>query len=310
MASNRYGIYSASFVHAGGTLNLNQLREQSLNAGSRYRIIRPGGALNPAAHILSQANPTKRFFTSDLFTILPVIDIANGLACSGGSAMRYQKRIPGGAFYTGGAHLTQTTPTGFLHIVSISVDIDSETGAEAELEYVPLSSDGTNPITNTDSVDFTSVSAPAYNSQYFMGGQWLGATQVESLTALRVTPGITFTARRVDGGVFPRYGASSITRRDPMKEMTYLNAGLPVTLGGSFFTNLLGATLKSYLQRATTAADGRIAAATTGHYRFDVAAGTWGHDNLRVSEEDDATITVQVRPTGLMTATPSVALGA
>lgn len=307
MASDRYSIYSASFVHAGGTLDLQQLREQSINAGSRYRLIRPGGALNPAAHILSTANPTKRFRTSDLLTVLTTIDIANGLPCSGGSTLRYQLRTPGGAFATGGSHLTQTTPKGFLHIVSIDVDIDSETGGEAELEYIPLSVAGENPITNTTSVNFAAAPVPAYVSQYFMGGQWLGATQVEGLTHLRVVPGINYTARRCDGGVFPRYGASSITAREPSKEMTYLNAALPVSMG-SMFTNLLGSTVKSYLQRATAAADGRLSTAATSHIRFDVAAGSWGHDNISVADENDALVTVKVMPTGLLAVSLGVAI--
>lgn len=304
MASDRFGLYSASFTHAGGTLDLQQLREQSVNTNSRFKIIRPGGGLNPAAHILSTANPTKRFYTSDLVTALTTIDIASGLACSGGSVMRYQKRTPGGAFATGGSHLTQTTPKGFLHITGISVDIDSEDGAEAELEYVALSSDGTNPVTNTESVNFAAAPVPAFMSQYYLGGQWLDSTQVESLVALRVNPGIVFQARRVDGGVFPRYGASSIVARNPQKTMSYLNAALGSQMG-SLFANALGATVKSLLQRATTSADGRLAMASTNHIRIDVAAGTWGHEDIRASGENDAVTNVTIRPTGTL----SVALG-
>jgi hypothetical protein len=216
-------------------------------------------------------------------------------------------RTPGGAFATGGSHLTQTTPKGFLHIVSIDVDIDSETGGEAELEYIPLSVAGENPITNTVAVSFAAAPVPAYMSQYFMGGQWLGASQVEGLTRLRVMPGLTFTSRRSDGGVFPRYGASSITAREPSKEMTYLNAALPQVMG-SFFTNLLGSTVKSYLQRGTAVADGRIAVGTASHVRFDVAAGSWGHDNISVADENDALVTVKVMTTGLLAVSLGVAI--
>lgn len=306
MASDRYGLYSASF---NGTFDLAQLREQSISAGSRHRLIRPGGALNPAAHILATADARKRFATPDLLTVFTNVDIANGVACASGSTMRYQKRLPAGAFATGASHFTVVTAAGFMHIASLGVDIDSETGAECELEYIPLSADGTNPVAVTGGVNFSTAPIPAYNSIYYLGGVWLGASQIESLTSVRISPGIQFKARRVDGGVFPRYGASSIVAREPMIELTFLNTALPYVMG-SLFTVLLGSAIKIYLQRGTADSDGRIAPATTGHYKITAATGSWGHDQIRVSEEDDATVTVQIRPTGVLTVTPSIALGA
>jgi hypothetical protein len=308
MASDRYGIYSGSFVHAGGTLDLTQLREQGISAGSRYHLVRPGGALNPHAHILSTANPVIRFRTSDLASVLATVDIASGLYCSGGHVMRYQQRAPGGTFTGSTSNVTQSTTKGFLHITSIEVDIDSENGAEAELEYIALSTDGSNPITNTPSVSFAAAPAPAFGSIYFMGGCWLGSSQVEGLTRLRISPGIRFVSRRCDGGVFPRSGASSITAREPAVEMTFLNAALPYSIG-SFFTYALGAAVKNYLQRGTAAADGRIAVGSSSHYRFDVAAGSWGHDNIAVADENDALVTVRIMPTGLLSLAAGVAIG-
>jgi len=308
MASDRYGIYSASFTHAGGTLDLQQVRDQSLNAGSRHHLLRPGGSLNPGAQILAQADPIKRFRTADLLTVLGVSNIlTNGLACSGGSTMRFQLRTPGGAFANTSSS-TEVSTKGFLHVASIEADIDSETGAEAELEYFALSTDGTNPITSANGVDFTSAPAPAYMSQYYVGGCYLGSSQIEGLRRILVIPGIQFTARRCDGGVFPRYGASSITARSPMIELTFLNAGLPYALSGSFFTNALASTLKVYLQRATAAADGRVAVGTTSHARFDAAAGNFTFDSISVSDEDDALVTVRILITGTLAVTLAVAI--
>lgn len=310
MATDRYGIYSASFTHAGGTLNLQQLRRQQITAGSRYRLIRPGGALNPAAYILSQANPVARFVTSDALTVMATVDIANGLACSGGHVMRYVKRVPGGGLsVTSSANFTQSTAKGFLHITRIDVDIDSETGAEVELEYIMLSADGTNPLTQTAGVDFTSAPAPSFMSQYFMGGCWSNAVQVPTLRRLTVSPGLNYVARRLDNGVFPQYNASSIHSRQPAIEMNFLNVAIPQSIG-SFFTNALGATVSAYLQRGTTAADGRIALATTGHKAIDVASGSWTHDNIEVADEDDGSVTVGLMPTGALAARDAIAIGA
>src|SRR5262249_31783537 len=110
MATDRYGIYCASFTHAGGTLALQQLRRQQITAASRYRLIRPGGALTPAAHILATANPVIRFNTTDALTVLQTVSITDGLACTGGHVMRYQKRVPAGGL--AGAGFVQTSSKG------------------------------------------------------------------------------------------------------------------------------------------------------------------------------------------------------
>jgi hypothetical protein len=107
--ADRFGIYSASFTHAGGTLALQQLDEQEHSSGSRKKTIRPGGALNPAAHILSTANPRIRFSTCDCYTVLAAMGGNLHVFCSGGHIMRYQKRQPGGAFKTGSDHFLQST---------------------------------------------------------------------------------------------------------------------------------------------------------------------------------------------------------
>lgn len=307
--SDRYGIFSASFTHASGTMNLTQVDSQGLSSGTRKKTIRPGGALSPAAHILSTANPRARFRTCDLFTLHTVMGTNFHLYCSGGHVMRYQKRLEGGAFATGSDHFVQSTAKGFLHITEIVVDIDSDEGAYANLEYVPLSTAGENPITNTDSQSFASAPAPAFVSQYFMGGLWLGAAQVLGMTRFAFRPGITFGPRRSDGGVFARADGSSIVALDPMYELTFLNAAFGSDIGTSFLT-VLGAAIKGYLQRGTTATDGRIAAATTSHIRYQADAGSWGQDDIQVAGIDDVTTAVTISPTGTVTPTLGVALGA
>lgn len=307
--ADRFGIYVASFVHAGGTLNLQQLESQNIAAGSSYKSIRPGGSIDNAAHILSTANPRARFTTGDIYTVLNAMGGNFHLACSGGHAMRYQKRLAGGAFMTGNDHFVQTTPKGLLHVTSIDVDIDSNDGARMELEYIPLSVAGENPITDTPSQSLAAVAVPAYVSQFFMGGVWANAVAALGLTRMRVLPGLRIVSRRSDSGVFARYDGTSLEARDPMFEMTFLNAALPATIG-SFFMNVLPGNLDGYLQRGTTAADGRIATATTSHIRFRGAAGSWGSDDITVANEDDATTTIRAMTTGAIAPTLNVALGA
>lgn len=302
-----YGLYCASFTHAGGDLHLNQLDNQDLSAGSRTKLIRPGGGVNPAAHILSTANPRASYRTCDLLTVLTAFNGAHHLYCSGGHVMRYQARQEGGTFLTTSSHFVQSTAKGFLHLTEIAVDIDSDEGAYATLEYVPISSDGGSPITNTPSQSLLSAPVPTFNSCYFMGGSWLGSTQITGLKRFRFSPGTTFVTQRSDGGVFPRRGY--IHARTPVFSFDYLNVGLPYDLG-SFFHSALGAAIKAYLQRGTTNTDGRIAGATSSHVRFQADAGSWGPDNIRVAGTDDGMLSVRVMPTGSVVPTLGVALGA
>jgi hypothetical protein len=307
--ADRYSIFSGSFTHAGGTMNLQQLDSQGLSAGSRKKTIRPGGATNPAAHILSTANPRCQFRTCDLLTLHTVMGSNFFLYCSGGHVMRYQKRIEGGAFAAGLDHFVQSTAKGFLYITEIGVDIDSDEGAYANLEYIPLSVAGENPIANTPAQSFAAVAAPAFMSQYFMGGLWLATTPVLGLTRFAFRPGTQVVSRRSDGGVFSRADGTSIVARDPMFDLTFLNAEFAYDIGTMFLT-ALGATINGYLQRGTTAVDGRIAGASLSHIRYAAAAGSWGVDNLSVSGIDDATTQVMIAPVGSVVPTLGVALGA
>ena len=309
MALDRYSLFSASFTHAGGTMDLTQLEMQGLNTGSSIRTIRPGGALAPAAHILSYANPRFRFRTADLFTVLTAMGSNMFLYCSGGHVARWQKRSPGGTFATSTAHLTQATSKGFLHVVSIDASIDATEGAVMELEYIPLSTNGLNPITDTTSVNFASAPAPAFVSQYFLGGVWNASTQVTSLSRASFRPGVNFIMRRADSGVFCLDGASSIGSYSPQISLNFMDVALPYSMGSQFLS-IVGAAIKGYLQRGTTAANGRIAAATSGHAKVSCTDASWGADDMTVQGEDDGSVTVAVYPTSALTPALGVALGA
>jgi hypothetical protein len=230
------------------------------------------------------------------------------LLCTGGHVARYQKRVEGGAFATGTSHFTQATAKGFLHIESIDCAIDAEDGAVASLAYIPLSTDGASPYTEDEDADFTSVAAPTFGSQFYMGGAYLDGVLLPGLVNQRVIPGIGFRARLTDGGVFPRLAASSIQQRDPMFELTFLKADISVAEIGSFFLNAASDTISVYFQRGSVNNEGRIAAATASHQAYNLTASAWGADNLQVAGEDDATVTVRVMGDVAMTASYGVAL--
>lgn len=299
--TKRYSLYPVSFTHAGGTLDLVQMYGASLSPGAQHGLCRPGGGLNPAAHILGNANPSERHMTRDLLSVLTGVSLTSGLACSGGHVARLQQRLAGGGFYTGTAHYTRASALGFLHIASISDDIDSQEGAEIELEYIALSNVGSNPYTEDDDVDLAAHPVPGFVSLYHMGGLWLSpSTQVTGLVRRVIRPGLIFSARRTDGGVYPLFSASSIVARAPSVDYTFLKADMTMNVMGSIFSAPLGSTLRNYYQRGTTAIDGRVSSGSSSHIRIDVPTGNWGAQSVDVSNEDDATLTVTVRPTGLI----------
>lgn len=309
MSADRYGLYSASFTHAGGTLDLTQLEGQSLSRRKSVRTIRPAGALAPAAHILSMADPRYSLRTTDLLAFFTASSGAFHLACSGGHLARYQKKLAGGAFASGSAHMLQTSAKGFLHVTSIDADIDGNDGASMTLEYIALSTDGqAAPYTTTVSQSLSGAPAPAFSSQYFMGGLWNGSSQVTGLKRMSFQPGIMFNANRTDGGVFAQYNASSIGAYNPAIDLTFLDLGLPNAMGAEYLV-AVGAAIKGYLQRGTTAADGRVAVATTSHLKIACTDASWGPNDTEASNEGDGTVTIGVLPTSALVATVGVAIG-
>ena len=309
MSADRYGLYSASFTHAGGSFDLTQLEGQSLSRNKAVRSVRPGGSLVATAHILSTANPRFSFRTTDLLAFFTASSGEMFLACSGGHVARYQKKLAGGAFASGSAHMLQTSSKGFLHVASIDAEVDGTDGASAVLEYIPLSTDGQAlPFATTVSQSLSGAPAPAFSSQYYMGGVWNGSSQVTGLKRISFQPGVMFTANRTDGGVFPHYNASSIGGYNPGIGLTFLDLGLPNAIGSDYLA-VVGAAIKGYLQRGTTAADGRIAVATTSHLKIACTDASWGPDETTVDNENDGTVTIGVMPTSKLTATLGVAIG-
>lgn len=309
MSADRYGLYTATFTHAGGSFDMTQLEGQTLSRNKAVRSVRPGGLLVATAHILSTANPRFSFRTTDLLSFFTASSGEMHLACSGGHVARYQKKLAGGAFASGSSHMLQTSSKGFLHVASIDVDIDGNDGASAILEYIPLSTDGkAKPYTETVSQSLSGVTAPAFSSQYYMGGVWNGSSQVTGLKRMSFQPGVIFNANRTDGGVFPHYNASSIGGYVPGIGLNFLDLGLPTAISADYLT-AVGAAIKGYLARGTTAADGRVADATTSHLKIACTDASWGPDETTADNENDGTVMISVLPTSKLTASVGVAIG-
>lgn len=300
MAIERFSLYPASFN--GGGLDLDQVASVALERGASIQVVRPGGSLDPGANVLSSARPVARCFTRDLLTVLGGVSLTTGLYCSSATQLNFQQRAVGGAFTaaSSSAHFTKSIAAGFLNIAELSAHAESDDGAQCSLEFVCLSSDGSNPITDASGAAINAEPTPAFNSVYYLGGAYLAAVQLEGLQRIRVRPGITYRAVIADGGAFPRAAGSSIVARDPVIELDFLNLPIATASIADEIANAFSSDLKVYFQRGTTAPGGRIAAGSGAHVKITAAAGTWGPDNVSVRDTDDATTTVVVQPTGTL----------
>jgi hypothetical protein len=303
--SNRYGLYGCAFSIGEGDLALPQVRSIGTRMAKNMASIHASGSLDPSAHLLSTARPVIQIATHDFATLFGDADapvsITDGADVDGGATFMYRRRLPGGAYAVTNLHSVQLVEAGFLHVTEISASADSQDPAEATLEFVALSNDGGNPFTFTDDQAIPGdLAAPSFVSAFYHGPAYFNSSQLPGLIRTTVRPGIEHTARYCDGGSFPRRLASSINRRSPSIELQFLKVDMADSIIGDLVTAAFSNTLAVYFQRGSTNKEGRVAAATTQHLKISAAAGSWGADDVSVADEDDATLTLMVQPTGTL----------
>ena len=299
--SNRYGLYSAFFDDGATGLALPQVRSLGTRTNKGMVTFHPSGSIDPAAHVMSTARPILSLATHDLATVFGSVSISAGYYCPDGARFLYRRRVPGGAFSSSSDHTAQTVESGFLHCTEISADAESQDAANCALEFIALSADGGNPFAVTDDQSIhADLPAPAYVSSFFMGPVYFNSVLLPGLIRARVRPGIGFQSRLCDGGSFPRETASSINSRNPAIELEFLKVDMLDSVIGDIMCAAYSNTLAVYFQKGSTNNEGRVAAATAEHIKVSSAAGSWGADDVSVSGEDDATLTLLVQPTGTL----------
>lgn len=302
--ANRYGLYSCLFDAGANNLVLNQVRSVGHRSNKGIFTAHPSGAIDPAVHLLSTARPVLQVATHDLLTLFgdanAPVSITAGLYATQGATFLYRRRVEGGAFSSGNDNITQVVESGFLNCVEFGAEAESQTPAEAMLEFTALSLDGLNPFTMAFGQAIPgALTAPAFNSAFYHGPVYLNSVQITGLTRTRVRPGIGFVARYADGGSFPRAACASINIRQPSIELEFLNLD---SLNATFDLMLaaFSTTLAVYFQRGSTNNDGRVAAGTGQHLKVSAAAGSFGADDVTVRENEDGSASIVVMPTGTL----------
>lgn len=291
--STTYSLFPASFVHAGGTLNLQQLQDVGLQPDARKALVIPGGALDAGAVLMPMAEPRARFVTRDLTTLLGTVSLLTGLACTGACTLRYQKRTNGGTFATSTSHVTLAGSSGgFVSVDEITAEQDAQDGCRANCSFWPFSSDGiTVPIAPTDSVDFDAASQPAFTSAFFLGPAYLDSTEIDGVVGCTIRSGINFRLLRQGGEPHQRTG--HIVERTPEIRLRILKVNYLTTMG--LFGAALGASLKVYMAKGVHGG-ARVSYGSSVHLKVTVSAGDWTPDSVQVAGSDHTTVELVIRP--------------
>lgn len=294
MAQDRYSGFPASFVHAGGTLNLTQLIGGSVRTGKQRSEIIAGGDVDRKAVGLSHADPQQPLTTQDLSTLLGTVSLTTGLSCTSGSTFRLQKRLNGGTFATGGSHMTVTSGKGFLAIESIQAQQDDVQGAVAELLYYPLWEGvlGTPPLVPTTGVNFAAAPAPAYVSHYYLGPVYVGSTQLEGVRGVTINSGLGYVYKRADGDPWARLG--SIYTRRPTISINFEK--ISNITSAALFSAAIADDVHCYFALGVHGGT-RTSFASAVHLKVSATVGEWGTEDIQWREEEDASTTIMITPT-------------
>ena len=316
---SRFGIYAAQI----GDLLFQDIKSTSFRSASRKSVPIPGGAIHPSAVINCASDPVIGFTTCNLdaaFGSSPSVSVWEGYKVdtvgvpTAATLIQFQKRNFGGSFIPTGTaqHAVGTSTRGILIPRSLSVAIDDEQGAQAAFEYMPLSTTGIlEPVTWS--------TASALTSSALFGGLWylgpvrrglLGSSlsDMAGLINLEINFGIDFRSPRADGCIYAVNGSTySVV---PEIRATFLDpAQRTDTLGSPWGYKYVSAPHGwNFHLRKGAEGGGRVADATTQHVVFTTTTGDNTTDEVTVSQLDDVTTQIILRPTAGITVSTGVAI--
>jgi|LakMenE18May11ns_1017448.scaffolds.fasta_scaffold9816077_2 hypothetical protein len=292
----RFSIYP--FVSAG--LELRQLDSFSYASNERKAEIIPGGAVDRLHVATGYAEPTFNLVTRDLMQAFGVLTPSSILRTTNGIAY-VQKRADGGTFNASNVHRSYTMAK--LDIVPRTL-VASQNDTDGAVLTVDVHAlfDGTNePVALAENVTLPALSAPIFNSRYFMGpvyyGPSLGRTLLDNVERVEIDFGIGYSKKGFNGSAFPTEG--SVITREPIIKVTSTD------LLAERLKNIIsrgceddsGSGLRIYFQRGA-GCDDRVAAATADHLRITAPFYEWTTESINIQGNDDGTVTYTFRPRG------------
>ena len=305
-SAQRYEIAPISFVHTGGTLNLQQMARFGTENNSKYTRIRPGGNLDTKGHALSSAKPRIKFSTQDLTTLFGDVSPVNGLKLTGDGTFRLLEREDCVAFLTGATHVTVVGAGGIVIPVSVEADIQSDDGAMAQCEFIPLGTNSsTTPLTITDGVDLDAAPAAAFTSLLYLGPAYHNSVEIPGLRQASVEFGLTFAESASSPGPYCNKGA--FTDRNPV--FRFRVAKVDEAAVSNLFISAVSSSFAQYFYASAASTD-RTSSASSAHVKFSCTAGAIERNEIAGDAAQDAMVEFIVRPTGQMAVSVASALGA
>ena len=295
-SASRFGLYSCSTVTGSAvTTVFNQMVGFEMSPGASRTRIHVGGDVDPKAHIEAFSDPRIRFGTRDLTKYWGIVSATTGVALTGTATFRLQERgTLAGVFESGAtAGETYTVAQGILLPRTLSANQDDTQGAIIQSELICEHNGSVAPIVKNTNADITVATAPAFNSEFFMGPVYINSVEVPGIISTNIDFGIEYSSKRTSGQVYSTLGA--IVRRAPMMSFTTLKADTDTA--SSAFLRALAGVVAIYFWKGADSGN-RVAIASTVHLKISAAAGSWGNDSISVQELDDATDVISIMPTG------------
>lgn len=293
MAQDRYSGYAARFNNAA--LTLSQLGQVSIDGGITLSEVIAMGAVDRSAVIAAQAEPRIRLECYDLATLLGTVGITDGYPCTAslGALIQFQKRAANasGIFAGGSNNFNVQSTLGILQVENLGATQDESAGAMAELLYTPLY-DGSNAILVANN-GVALAGSVGFGSLFYLGGAYLGASQLEGCQSWQYQTGLVLSAKRADGDYAAR--KASYIRRTPRLTLTFDKLPSMTSGPNSLINAALASTLAVYLRKGAHGGI-RVADATLEHIKISFATGGWRADSFSVRETEDGLVTLTAEP--------------
>jgi hypothetical protein len=297
----RYSAFTSILGYATSqTFELKQIDGVDYTPNAQTTQYHAAGAVDVSANIVTQMEPEFRIRTPDLAQLLTsVISWTGGKVFDEQSNIYFRQREDGGTFGTSTVNYSQRFTKAFAYIEEISAGGPDQI-AVATLVICCLN-DGTNPTClRVASIDLDAVTAPGFNSAYFLGPIFENSTEIEGVLSQTWRSGIEVSKVYKTPDASPT--ECCIVQRNP--EVRF---GLGETSESDLEDlqgRLVDTSMACYMQKADTtlaASNARIARGTAQHCKLGFTAGQVITESVSGNGNDDVEWEVIMRPTGTPT---------
>jgi len=211
-----------------GASVLDDIMSQRVTEGFTISEEAAGGDVDITHQSIMMGEPKFDFTTKQLASLLGAMSNSGGLArlsqdmstLSGGAVLYWQKRLAGGVFTTGSAHLTTTCAKGIMNVTSITAERNRD--VDVAVEGVGLSADGvTHPFVEASAAALATKGAA--DERFVLGDVIVEEVLLDNLTRVVVRPNIELEILRTNSDGYPTLIA--IKSRKPIIELTGFDIG-------------------------------------------------------------------------------------